>query len=290
VRAAQGISLPPASALQRHQLRKDYGGEHSAGALEAVSFAISPASTHVCASTPRLSLFLSPPQDAPSSALRYACLHGLSVATAHACYSCRTRPLLLIVPSLLPGRPLLCIPSCCSCYSALSHTSSLHNFLDLNECTTLHRTNVPGQVKVKRKAFYFSLHLPRLSLFVHAFPSSTIPCTPTISHGVSHHRPATVCAPGRRWLPSDSQRGRSRSPTSTRKVVSKLIVAGPTSTVDHGAFSTGSSQRRTTAPGVSPTVSYGPNAQQQGWRWQAAVASHGAEEVSGLTEVYSFLG
>jgi hypothetical protein len=57
VRAAQSISLPPASALQRHQRRTDYGGEHSAGALEAVSFAISPASTHVCALHSRL-LFL----------------------------------------------------------------------------------------------------------------------------------------------------------------------------------------------------------------------------------------
>jgi hypothetical protein len=107
VRAAQGISLPQASALQRHQRRTDYGGEHSAGSLEAVSFAISPASAHVCAATSRRSLLPSTPQAAPSSALRYACLHGLTVATAHVCHCCRTRPLLLTVP--LSPWPFCCV-------------------------------------------------------------------------------------------------------------------------------------------------------------------------------------
>jgi hypothetical protein len=123
VRAAQSISLPPASALQRHQLRTDYGGEHSAGSLEAVSFAISPASAHVCASHSRLLLSLARHRTAPSSALRYACLYG-----SHACHLCRTRPLLLIVPPLSPGLSLPCILSCCSCSAPLSHTSSPHNF------------------------------------------------------------------------------------------------------------------------------------------------------------------
>jgi hypothetical protein len=156
-------------------------------------------------------------------------------------------------------------------------------FLDLNECTTLHRTNAPGQVKVNRKAFLvFTASLSRLLLFLLAF-SRTIPCTHTISHGVSHHCTASVCAPARRWLPPDSQRReRRRSPTITRKILRQLIAVGSTSTVDHGAFSTGSSKRRTTTARVPTTVPHGPNAQQQGRRWQAAVASHGTEKVSGL--------
>jgi hypothetical protein len=165
-------------------------------------------------------------------------------------------------------------------------------FLVLNECTTLHRTNAPGQVKVNRKASGFSTASPAAAcFFLHAFHFSTIPCTPTISHGVSHHCTASVCAPARRWLPPDPQRSRrSRTRTSTRKIISELIAAGSASTVDHGAFPTGSSKRRTTTPGVSPTVPYRPNAQQQSRRWQAAVAAYGAEEVSGLPEACSFHG
>jgi hypothetical protein len=263
VRAAQGISLPQASALQRHQRRSDYGGEHSAGSLEAVSFAISPASTHVCAPISRLSLLPSTQQDAPSSALRYACLHGLSVATAHVCHCCRTRPLLLTVPfSHWPSAAVYTILLFLSC-GLVPHVIAAQ-FLVLNECTTLHRTNVPGQVKVNRKTFFVSTASLALAFLSPRVYFSPIPCPPALSHGVSHRCPASVCTPRRRWLPPDSQRSRRRrrSAASTRKIVSQLVVAGPTSTVDHGAFPTGPPKRRTTAPGVPPTVPYGPSAEQ----------------------------
>jgi hypothetical protein len=83
--------------------------------------------------------FLSAPQAAPSSALRYVCSHGLSAATAFACHSCRTRPLLLIVPTPPPWPTAVYIVLLFLLNGLVLHVIAAR-FLDLNECTTLHRT------------------------------------------------------------------------------------------------------------------------------------------------------
>lgn len=110
--------------------------------------------------------------------------------------------------------------------------------------------------------------------------SGDIPCTTTIFYGVSRYS-ASVCTAGGRELPSDCQWiRRIWTRTSPSTVIGKLVVVGPTSTVDHGAFPAGSPERRTTTSRIPPTIPHRSNAEQQGWRWQAATTPDGAEEVS----------
>jgi hypothetical protein len=150
------------------------------------------------------------------------------------------------------------MPSCCL---VLSYTSLPHDIWTQG-CTTLHRTNVPGQVKVKRRPCYFHRIFRVWVSFITLCRFSNIPCTPTTSHGIAHYCTAPVCAIDRRRPPSDSKRRRWRWRTAaSQTVVSELVAAGSTSTVDHGAFPAGSSQRRATASRVPTTISHRPNAQ-----------------------------
>jgi hypothetical protein len=113
ISASSGLSRfcvvgPQASAAQGRLLRKDYGGEQSAGLLRGCSFLYT---LYIPTWMFRFLAFLwyfPAPQVAPSSALRHACLHGLSAATAFACYFRRTIPLLLIAPLLSLDLLLLC--------------------------------------------------------------------------------------------------------------------------------------------------------------------------------------
>jgi hypothetical protein len=131
------------------------------------------------------------------------------------------------------------------------------------ECTTLHRTNVQGQVKAKTNppccltvvTFFSTLALfPCHLLF--CFVSSNIPCTSTISYGVPHHCSSSICTTGRPQ--SDRRPWRA---TSSHTVISKLVAAGSTSTVDHGAFSTGPSKCRAAATRIPAAVPYRSHAQ-----------------------------
>jgi hypothetical protein len=140
--------------------------------------------------------------------------------------------------------------------------------------------NVLGQVKVERTVYSFSRRLAHSIFFLSCFVSAIYPVH-YISHGVSHHRPASVCTTGRREFPSDCQRSRRRwRRTDTSTVIGKLVAIGSSSTVDHRAFPAGSPKRRTATSRIPTTISHRPNAEQQGRRWQAAAASHGAKEVS----------
>lgn len=102
-------------------------------------------------------------------------------------------------------------------------------------------------------------------------------------HGVSHHFSTPFCTTPTRHIASTLYSTAKRSFTSHTRLC-KLVSSRSTSTVNHGAFFTGPAQCRTTATGVSTTVSYWSRAQQQGRRWQATTAAHGPEEVRRLRE------
>jgi hypothetical protein len=180
VRAAQGTSLPQASASQRHLLRTDYGGEQPGGFLEALPFCIYPAGSHVCASFSRISSsfnatgcsFFSPTTCVPAWLERRDC---------SACHRCITKPPLLIVPSLSLRRSLLRTRLI---VTVLWSCPTRHRSTARFPCKVLRFTaQCPGAGECEEKVVPLSPRFQNchFSSRVSSASSQRIPCTSTFS-------------------------------------------------------------------------------------------------------------